>query len=162
MAAIVMSCSVASATIWDLQSSLDPLQDGGGGRTGTGFATLTLDDVSGIITVTSGTFSGLSGTTTAAHIHGYSGIGTNSGVIVTLTLTPLGTSSGTISGSGPINAANVLAGLTYINIHTSPTFGGGEIRGQITMVPEPSSYVLLGVGAAGLLAFVRRRKAITL
>ena len=112
--------------------------------------------MTGIITVTSGTFSGLSGNTTVAHIHGYSGPGVSSGPIVNLTLTPLGTTSGSFSGSGAVNAANVLAGLTYINIHSS-TFVGGEIRGQVGVVPEPGTVALFGLGAAGLLIFVRRR-----
>lgn len=156
LVALASSAATASATLWDLQSSLDPVQAGGAGRTGTGLATLTLDDVSGIITITSGTFSGLSGNTTVAHIHGYSGLGVSSGPIVNLSLTPLGTTSGSFSGSGAVNAANVLAGLTYINIHSS-TFGGGEIRGQIGVVPEPGAVALLGLGAAGLLIFVRYR-----
>ena len=45
-------------------------------------------------------------------------------------------------------------GQWYINIHSS-TFGGGEIRGQILPVPEPSTLLLLGVGTLGLLG--RRR-----
>ncbi|RUL84645.1 CHRD domain-containing protein [Tautonia sociabilis] len=44
---------------------------------------------------------------------------------------------------------NLKAGLAYINFHTVQ-FGGGEIRGQIQMVPEPSSIALSGVGAAAI------------
>jgi CHRD domain/PEP-CTERM motif len=51
--------------------------------------------------------------------------------------------------SGPVNLTNqlpdILAGLSYINFHTTQ-FGGGEIRGQILPVPEPSSFALLGIG----------------
>jgi len=42
---------------------------------------------------------------------------------------------------------NLLAGLTYVNFHTVQ-FGGGEIRGQLTPVPEPGSLLLLLLGGA--------------
>jgi hypothetical protein len=51
---------------------------------------------------------------------------------------------------------NILAGRSYINFHTVQ-FGGGEIRGTLNVVPEPSAVALLG--AAGLLALRRRRRA---
>ena len=47
------------------------------------------------------------------------------------------------------------AGQAYLNIHTT-TRSGGEIRGFLAFVPEPSSFLLALFGAAGL--FVRRRK----
>jgi len=50
---------------------------------------------------------------------------------------------------------NILAGRSYINFHTVQ-FPGGEIRGQIIpieAVPEPSSIVLAGIGAIGLIGF---------
>jgi len=49
---------------------------------------------------------------------------------------------------------NILTGHAYINFHTTQ-FGGGEIRGFLTAVPEPSSLAALGFGAVALLA--RRR-----
>ena len=50
---------------------------------------------------------------------------------------------------------NILGGLSYINFHTTQ-FGGGEIRGQITQVPEPATLALLGIGVA---CFGLRRKS---
>jgi hypothetical protein len=49
---------------------------------------------------------------------------------------------------------NILAGRSYINFHTVQ-FGGGEIRGNITAVPEPATMVLVATGLAGL---YRRRR----
>jgi len=58
----------------------------------------------------------------------------------------------TINGT---QASNLLAGLWYINVHTS-VFNGGEIRGQV--VPEPASLVMLVIGTAALVGFTRRRR----
>jgi hypothetical protein len=50
--------------------------------------------------------------------------------------------------------ADLIDGLYYVNIHS--TFRpGGEIRGQILLVPEPGTAVLLALGIIGLAA--RRR-----
>ena len=51
---------------------------------------------------------------------------------------------------------NILAGRSYMNFHTTQ-FGGGEIRGAITPVPEPSTMMLLSGGLA-ILARARRRR----
>ncbi len=76
--------------------------------------------------------------------------------------TPSGTKSGSYSGTVGLSAgqqADLLAGLLYINIHSS-TFGGGEIRGQLVqVVPEPASAVLLLSGAVAVLGLRRRRTA---
>jgi hypothetical protein len=66
-----------------------------------------------------------------AHIHGPADTTISTGVIIPLN-TPSGT-SGNISGTvslNPTNMAYLLAGLTYINIHSTSN-GLGEIRGQI-------------------------------
>ena len=66
-------------------------------------------------------------------------------------------------GNGTTLAAqlsNILSGHAYINFHTTQ-FGGGEIRGAILVVPEPSTIVLLGVGLAGLALHGWRRRQST-
>ena len=50
---------------------------------------------------------------------------------------------------------NILAGRAYLNFHTTQ-FGGGEIRG--TLVPEPATIVLLGLGLASVIGCGWRRR----
>ena len=51
--------------------------------------------------------------------------------------------------------SDLKANLDYISVATTG-YPGGEIRGQVTLLPEPSSAVLLGLGAG--LAWLYRRK----
>ena len=46
-------------------------------------------------------------------------------------------------------ANQLIQGNIYINLHTQ-NFPGGEIRGQLTLVPEPASLALLGLGLMAL------------
>jgi hypothetical protein len=123
-------------------------------------------------------FSGLTGNTTAAHIHaatanafaGTAGVATT---LPTFVGFPLGVTSGSFISSidltlaSSFSAAYVTAqggtiaqaraalltaaadGKAYFNVHTG-TFPGGEIRGFLTAVPEPSGLLLSGwiVGVA--------------
>ena len=145
--------SQASAAILLYSVPLDPAQSGGGGRTGSGLVSVSLNDITGAIDV-NGTFTGLSGSRTDQHIHGPAGFGANAGVFFPLSGT--GTTSGTILGSGTLTLAQIgfiTSGNAYINVHSS-TFGGGEIRGQI--VPEPAGLAMIGAAGLGLL----RRKRV--
>jgi hypothetical protein len=97
------------------------------------------------------TYSGLSSTTTVAHIH-FGQTGVNGGVVAFLcggggkpTCPTSGTVSGTITASNIIGPADqgiaagdfagalraIQSGNTYVNVH-STKFPAGEIRGQIT------------------------------
>jgi hypothetical protein len=63
-------------------------------------------------------------------------------------------------GNGTTLAAqldNILNNRSYINFHTTQ-FTGGEIRGNILVVPEPSSYALFAAGGLVLIVFRARRK----
>ena len=63
-------------------------------------------------------------------------------------------------GNGTTLAAqlpNLLANGLYFNVHT-PDHAGGEIRGQIIVVPEPAT-LALAAGPAALLLLARRRLA---
>ncbi len=80
----------------------------------------------------------LSGTAILSHIHGPANSSQSTGVLIDLAPFNGGAfgTNGTLSGSVNLTAAqrsNVLAGLTYVNVHT-PSNQGGEIRGQIAPV----------------------------
>jgi len=153
---------------------------------GTGTSQVTIDTVLNTMRVEV-TFSGLSGTVTASHIHcctAIPGVGTAGVATVTPTFTgfPSGVTAGTYdhlfdmtqTGSynpafitaqgGLANAMTVLfaglnAGTTYLNIHTN-VVPSGEIRGFLHAVPEPQTYALMlaGLAAMGLVARQRQRR----
>jgi CHRD domain-containing protein/PEP-CTERM motif-containing protein len=56
--------------------------------------------------------------------------------------------------------SNILEGRSYINFHTTQ-FPGGEVRGAINVVPEPSTFVLLSTGVVALfgLRWLRYRRS---
>jgi len=144
--------------------------------TGKGSGSVEFDPVQHYLRVNF-TFSGLTGTTTASHIHccvapnGTAGVAT---AVPTFAGFPLGVTSGsysavfdttlastwnpafitanggTTAGAEARLAAGLAAGQAYLNVHTS-AFGGGEIRGFLApdvSIPTLSDWAL------GLLAAV--------
>ncbi|CAN5285600.1 CHRD domain-containing protein [soil metagenome] len=76
-------------------------------------------------------FSGLSGPATAAHFHGPAAIGANAGVVLPWS----GPITSPMEGRAtltPTQAADLMAGRWYANIHTA-AHPGGEVRGQMTV-----------------------------
>ena len=97
---------------------------------GTGTGTMSYDQATKRLTW-SLTWSNLSGPAAAAHFHGPAAPGANAGVAL-----PIGGAGMTspVSGQATLTdaqAADLLAGRWYINIHTAAN-PGGEIRGQVT------------------------------
>jgi hypothetical protein len=151
--------------------------DGESNSPGTGFGTVVFNSASDTLAV-SLSFSGLTSPTVvppgvpgAAHIH-FGPPGVEGPILFPFLTFPTGVTSGTFGTT--LTAANLLpdpaagidtfaqavaaiqTGGTYFNIHTV-AFPGGEIRGQLSTVPESSTLlmVLLGLGVSEL--YLRRR-----
>jgi hypothetical protein len=95
---------------------------------GAGSVTATFDTASKKLSW-KGTVSGLSGPATAAHFHSGEA-GKNGGVAVPIA----GADKGSFEGSATLTdeqAAELMAGKWYVNVHTAAN-KGGEVRGQVT------------------------------
>ena len=161
----VLLCSAALVSAQSYIANLNSAQEGNPNNTSTatGIINATL---SGSTFTFNGSFSGLVAPVNNGgfHIHGPAAIGANASVIFPLYPTMTLSSdqrSGTMAGSVTMNSQQIdwlNQNLLYFNIH-STTFTGGEIRGQILPVPEPSTWALMGFGTLGLLWRLRRKKA---
>jgi hypothetical protein len=175
-----------NASLFEYEAALSGLNESPPNASpGTGTAFVNYDNSAHTLQVEI-TFSGLLGTTTASHIHAATaspGTGT-AGVATTLPYFagfPLGVTSGTYSNTLDLTMASsynpsyvtanggttasaeaaltaaIAAGEAYVNIHTT-VVPGGEIRGFLEPVPEPSIAAVLGIGGAALMWKKWRRK----
>jgi hypothetical protein len=143
---------------------------GSGGEIGAG---IFYDDVTNLLTLnvgwgTGNGFTNLSSAAIAGHIHGPTpstppaSFNENMGVLIGLDGPPMvwnpsatnGSTVGTVAIPA-VNEAALLAGSLYVNIHTV-TNGGGEIRGNLIVIPEPAMGLFAAMGAVVLAA--RRRR----
>lgn len=117
-------------------------------------------------------FTDLTGTVSASHIHGFTapapaGFSQNAGVLYPLHTLPGFNTSATsggftgIIGIQEIDEAGLLAGRTYINVHT-PQNVPGEIRGQLVVnpVPVPAAVWLFGSCLLCLFGLVRCKQSV--
>jgi hypothetical protein len=157
LAGLILAAAPASAATIDLTASLDCAQANAGagtcgaGGSGTGSATITFDDVTNTLSW-SITWSGLSGTATLAHFHGPALPNQNAGIQVGIGVTLPANGAAVLTDQ---QETDLLGELWYVNVHTD-AFPGGEIRGQVLVVPEPGIAALAGVGLLFLVARGRR------
>ena len=120
--------SPATAEVVNLKATLNASSEvPANSSTGTGTLTATYDTASKKLSW-KGSYSGLTGPATAAHFH-TGEPGKNGGVA--LAITP---NASPFEGSATLTdaqAADLLAGKWYVNVHTEAN-KGGEIRGQVT------------------------------
>jgi len=187
VALIAFGLMSANAAIFDYSVVLSgPGESPANASPGFGIGTVEFDNFLNTLTL-SLTFNNLLGTTTASHIHaattspfaGTAGvatttpyfagfpIGVTSGsyhAVLDLTLASsynpsyVTANGGTTAGAEAALAAAMASGEAYWNVHTTD-FAGGEIRGFLVAVPEPSSIALLGLGGIGttVCAWKKRR-----
>lgn len=126
----------------------------------TGFGTVVLSADQTMITVNE-SWSGLLSPATGSHIHGPAGAGTNALILFPFSGVPNATAGAIPEQTFAITPTQVgylFAGFLYMNVHDA-VFPGGEIRGQLLLVPEPSSAALLGMGLLVAMKRLRRRAA---
>ena len=157
MAGIVAACGSDNSTtptpvsnVVTFRANLTSSQENPANNSqGSGTFLATLDTVTGAFTYDV-TFQGMAANVTLGHIHGPASATTNASPILNFATLPgatftTGGLSGTAHGTTTLNATNqltatvngdslkklLLAGLTYVNIHTGQN-PGGEIRAQLT------------------------------
>lgn len=140
LAALIATPLSANAAVLDYEATLEGSQEVPPNPSpATGSATISIDTDANTLTYTI-MYSGLVGAETAAHIHGFAAAGANAGVQHPL---PAGSPKNGVWNYAEGDEASILAGLTYINIHTSD-YPGGEIRGQIvesnSVAVEPTAW----------------------
>ena len=155
----MLSAHSSNAAIISFEATIDGDQTNSGlgnASPGTGFATMSLDDVSNVFSWNI-SWMNLSSPATGMHFHlappdDKGPVQLNFGAISGLTSPSIG--SAVITEA---NKSDLLAELWYINIHTTDSFTE-EIRGQVNIVPVPAAVWLFSSGLLGLIAASKRNK----
>ncbi|QPF90303.1 CHRD domain-containing protein [Bradyrhizobium genosp. B] len=124
----ITTAATANAEVVKLQADLKGSSEvPPNNSAGSGKAEATFDTETKVLTYTV-TFAGLSGPAMGAHFHGPVEAGKNAGIVL-----PFKTVQSPIQGTATLTdnqAADLLAGKWYANIHTAIN-PGGELRGQM-------------------------------
>lgn len=163
LALVVVACA-SQAGVYSVSATINGAQEvPPKDVTGTGTATGWYNDVTNELKLDI-SVTGLTGGMVGRHIH-RGAAGATGSVIFHLMGTPVGVAKTFYESMGmdtftfsDSDETLLLANNTYLNFHT-PTYTGGEVRGQLllTPVPEPASMTALLGGVAMVLR--RRRKA---
>jgi hypothetical protein len=155
IATIAVTAALAGSSVhaqWTFEANLTGASENPPNASpATGFGIVVLNAAQNQITVDE-SWSGLLAAATASHIHGPAGAGTNAGVLFPLSGVPAATSGAIPQQTFAITSTQVgylFSGLLYMNVHDS-IYPGGEIRGQLLLVPEPGTLALLGTGLAAV------------
>ncbi|WP_156927943.1 CHRD domain-containing protein [Bradyrhizobium sp. Tv2a-2] len=128
IAAMLLSATTASAEMIKLKADLKGSSEVPPNNSpASGTAEATFDTTSKLLTYTI-TYKDLSGPALGAHFHGPIEAGKNAGIVL-----PFKTVQSPIQGNATLTdeqAADLLAGKWYANIHTGAN-PGGELRGQM-------------------------------
>lgn len=125
---VIATSGTANAEVVKLQAELKGSNEvPPNSSTGSGKAEASYDSETKVLTYTV-TYAGLTGPAMGAHFHGPGEAGKNAGIVL-----PFKTVQSPIQGSATLTdaqAADLLAGKWYANIHTAAN-PGGELRGQM-------------------------------
>ena len=149
---LALTAGVQASTITVFNTFMDGQQANAGlgtGSGGKGAGTMTLDHDTGVFSWFVA-WENLDAPVTVAHFHGPATPDQNAGVQVAIDAGSNPSSGSAVLTDGQID--DLLAGLWYVNIHTS-AFAGGEIRGQVialSPVPIPAALWLFASALVGL------------
>ena len=174
---LMLAAATANATTYSATFS-GALENPSNASTATGFGTLRVVGNSIVVSID---FTNLGSGLADGHIHCCVGPTANAGVAIGFTGLPVGSTSGSIdrvidltnasvfrasfitASGGTVDLARARlfasldAGQVYYNLHTV-NFPGGEIRGNLSFVPEPASWAMLIMGFGLVGAMQRRRR----